>query len=314
MIDKIFKAIEDYETIIIHRHVRPDPDAIGSQGGLAYLIKDNYPGKQVYIVGEEVPSLAFLNRMDRIEDSVYQGALVIVCDTANQERVSDKRYTMGDKLIKIDHHPNVDPYGDIMLVNTNASSVSEMIVGLYEARPDFRMSNEAARLLYAGIVGDTGRFLFSNTTPETLKKAAVLVQKDFDRQLLHDKLYESTLKLSRLEGYVLQNFTLNEYGVGCMKITLDIMKSFSVEPEEAALLVNAFSNVENIKAWVFFIEEKDQIRVRLRSKGTVVNTIAKRYGGGGHPNAAGATIYSWEETEEVLNDLNHACESVSTEI
>ncbi|MBM7644804.1 phosphoesterase RecJ-like protein [Scopulibacillus daqui] len=307
ILEEIFKAIESYDTIIIHRHIRPDPDAIGSQGGLACFIKDNYPEKKVYAVGEEVPSLTFLNRMDQIEDDVYSGALVIVCDTANQERVSDQRYTMGEKLIKIDHHPNVDPYGDIVLVNTDASSVSEMIVDMYEARPDFHMSNEAARLLYAGIVGDTGRFLFS-TSPETLKKAALLVKKDFDRQILHDNLYKSSLHLTRLEGYVLQNFALNEHGVGCMKITLDLMESFSVTPAEASLLVNTFSNVENIKAWVFFIEEKDQIRVRLRSKGIVVNTIAERYGGGGHPNAAGATIYSWEETEQVLNDLNHACQ------
>ena len=103
---EILQKIEEYETIIIHRHERPDPDAIGSQGGLAELIKQNYPDKAVFIVGEEEPSLSFLMEMDTIDDTHYEGALVIVCDTANTERISDDRYYKGDFLIKIDHHPN----------------------------------------------------------------------------------------------------------------------------------------------------------------------------------------------------------------
>ncbi|TCP32081.1 phosphoesterase RecJ-like protein [Scopulibacillus darangshiensis] len=307
MIEKIIEAIEAYETIIIHRHVRPDPDALGSQGGVACFIRDNFPGKSIYLVGEDVPSLTFLNRMDVIEDRVYEGALVIVCDTANQARISDQRYNLGEKLIKIDHHPNEDPYGDMMWVNTGASSVSEMIVSIFESRPEFTMSDEAARLLYAGIVGDTGRFLFSNTTNETFNRASLLIKKNFNRQELYDRLYQANLNLTRLNGYVLQHFELSDEGAGYMTITQDLMDTYSVKPEDASLLVNAFSNVENIKAWVFFIEEKDQIRVRLRSKGPVVNTLAAKYNGGGHPMASGATVYTWEETEQVLADLKEAC-------
>ncbi|WP_085523110.1 DHH family phosphoesterase [Tuberibacillus sp. Marseille-P3662] len=309
MLKDIFQAIEYYNTIIIHRHVRPDPDALGSQGGLACLIKDHYPNKKVYMVGDDEPSLSFLTCMDAIDDDTYNGALVIVCDTANQERIDDQRYHKGERLIKIDHHPNVDPYGDDIWVDTEASSVSEMIVDMCENNEIWTLSDEAARLLYAGIVGDTGRFLFANTTVKTFKRAAKLIEKQFDRGALHNALYEKKLSLMKLNGYVLQNFSMTKDGVGYLKLPLDVTKAFEVTPSEASLLINAFSDTKGMKAWVFFIEEEDQIRVRFRSKGPVVNQIAARYDGGGHPMAAGATVYQWKETEAVLEDLIDVCQT-----
>lgn len=87
--------------------------------------------KNIYATGTPEPSLSFLYELDDVPDEVYKGALVIVCDTANQARIDDQRYPMGDKLMKIDHHPNEDPYGDLLWVDTEASSVSEMIYELY---------------------------------------------------------------------------------------------------------------------------------------------------------------------------------------
>lgn len=103
-IQPIIQAIKDYDTIIIHRHVRPDPDALGSQGGLKEIIKASFPAKNVYIVGEDNPDLTYLVHMDKIDDKIYNNALVIVCDTANSPRIDDDRYHLGDKIIKIDHH------------------------------------------------------------------------------------------------------------------------------------------------------------------------------------------------------------------
>src|SRR5690554_860977 len=128
---EIIEAIKQYDTIIIHRHVRPDPDALGSQGGLKEIIQATFPEKKVYSVGIDDPEFEFLVKMDQIEDEVYKGALVITCDTANTARVDDQRFTRGDKVIKIDHHPNVDAYGDLRWVNTDASSTSEMIFELF---------------------------------------------------------------------------------------------------------------------------------------------------------------------------------------
>jgi len=71
--------------------------------------------------------------------------------------------------------------------------------------------------------------------------------------------------------------------------------------------VGVLGDVEGIVAWAIFVEEEDLIRVRLRSKGPVVNEIAARYNGGGHPMAAGASIYSWDAMEDVKEDLEKAC-------
>jgi len=304
---KLLDYIEKYETIIIHRHIRPDPDALGSQAGLAFLIKDNFPGKRVLMVGEEVESLRFLSQMDDVKDDDYEGALVIVCDTANQERVSDQRFKNGAVLLKIDHHPNNDPYGDWLWVNTEASSVSEMITSLYENHPELTLSAEAARVLYAGIVGDTGRFLFSSTTPRTHRFTARLLEKEINPQELNDHMDNMSLSLARLQGKILQTFEMLEGGTGVVRLPRTLLDEYGLTAQEASTLVNSFANVEGLKAWVFFIEERNQIRVRLRSKGPIINKIAEAYNGGGHPMASGATAYNWETCEQLVKDLQKAC-------
>lgn len=308
--NEIIKTIQAYETIIIHRHERPDPDAYGSQGGLKEIIKTSYPDKKVYAVGSEDPSLHYLARMDHIEDERYKEALVIVCDTANTERIDDERYKLAEKVIKIDHHPNHDQYGDLLWVDTTASSTSEMIYALFLQGKELglRMSDQAAKLLYAGIVGDTGRFLFPSTTKKTFEFAAQLVTYNFDRTEIYDGMYVINDHLAKLKGYILQNFILSDAGVSTMRLTKETLDQFNINSLESGKLIGAISEVEGLKAWAFFIEESEGlIRVRLRSKGPVINGIAAKYNGGGHPLAAGATVHSWEETDMIARDLEEAC-------
>ncbi|WML59480.1 bifunctional oligoribonuclease/PAP phosphatase NrnA [Neobacillus sp. PS2-9] len=309
MIEQILATIEQYETIIVHRHVRPDPDAYGSQGGLVAILQESYPDKKIYAVGQEEPTLHFMRRLDVIEDELYKGALVIVCDTANAARICDDRYSLGDKLIKIDHHPNEDPYGDLLWVDTSASSCSEMIYEFYLTGKEkgLKMNDEAARLLFAGIVGDTGRFLFPSTTEKTFAYAGELIHYHFSRTEVFDKMYELDAHIIKLNGYILQNFELQENGVASVMLTKELLKEYGARPAEASLLVGILGNVKGIKAWVFFIEEEDQIRVRLRSKGPVINGVARKFKGGGHPLASGASIYSWDEVDQVLKELDEVC-------
>ncbi|RHW40736.1 bifunctional oligoribonuclease/PAP phosphatase NrnA [Neobacillus notoginsengisoli] len=309
MVTKILELIEEYNTIIIHRHVRPDPDAYGSQSGLAEIIKASYPGKTVFTVGKDEETLVYLKKMDDIPDEAFMGALAIVCDTANTERICDSRYKMGDKLIKIDHHPNEDAYGDLIWVDTDASSTSEMIYELYLSGKDrgLMMTDEAARLLFAGIVGDTGRFLYPSTTEKTFAYAGELIHYQFSRTELYDKMYELDANIIKLNGYILQNFEMLDYGVASVVLKRELLEEFNAKPSEASLLVSTLGSVKGIKAWVFFIEEEDQIRVRLRSKGPVINGVARKFDGGGHPLAAGASIYSWKEKDAVLAELNKVC-------
>ena len=310
MKEKILETIKQYNTIIIHRHVRPDPDAYGSQGGLAELLKASFPEKSIYTVGKEEESLNFMRRLDEISDDTYKGALVIVCDTANQARIDDKRYKLGDKLIKIDHHPNEDPYGDLLWVDTTASSVSEMIYEFYLFGKDkgLKLSDEGARLIYAGIVGDTGRFLFPSTSDKTFAYAGELIHYNFSRTDIYEGMYNLKMNIVKLNGYILQNFSIEANGVASVRLTKELLAQFQAVPSDASLLVGTLGNIQGIIAWVFFIQEEDQIRVRLRSKGPIINGIASNFKGGGHPLAAGASIYSWSEADLVIKELEEACE------
>ncbi|MBD8068962.1 DHH family phosphoesterase [Bacillus sp. PS06] len=310
MKEQIINTIKEYDTIIIHRHVRPDPDAYGSQCGLAELLKASFPDKTIYVVGKSEPSLEFLYKLDTISDETYNGALAIICDTANQERICDDRYKLADKMIKIDHHPNEDPYGDLVWVDTSSSSTSELIYELYlhGKSAGLRLTKEAARLIYAGIIGDTGRFLFPSTNPRTFTYAGELVSYGFSFSDIYENLYNTKESVSRLSGYVLQHFEVTTEGVAFMKISKEILKQYHVNASDASQLVRILGNIEGIKAWVFFVEEEDQIRVRLRSKGPTINQIAQKYGGGGHPLAAGASIYSWDEVDPLVEDLKELCQ------
>ncbi|WP_226667048.1 DHH family phosphoesterase [Metabacillus litoralis] len=310
MKQQILETIRQNDTIIIHRHVRPDPDAYGSQCGLAEILKTSYPNKSIYVVGETEPSLEFLYKMDIVADDIYNEALVIVCDTANQARVSDQRYKTGKSIIKIDHHPNDDKYGDLLWVDTEASATSEMIYELFLAgkEEDLVLSKKAAELLYAGIVGDTGRFLFPSTTEKTFQYASALISEGIQPTSLYDELYKTKRNVAQLSGYVLQNFTLTSYGSAHMNITKEMLQQYDVTPSEASQLVSILGNIDGVRAWAFFVEESSQIRVRLRSKDIVINQLAKKYNGGGHPLASGASVYSWEEVENVLKDLDLLCQ------
>ncbi|WP_226583694.1 DHH family phosphoesterase [Halobacillus litoralis] len=305
----IVEAIKNYTKIIIHRHVRPDPDAYGSQVGLARMIQASFPGKQVFLTGEGEDSLNFLATMDEVPDEAYRGALVIICDTANQARIDDQRYNNGDLLIKIDHHPEVDTYGDIQWVDTSASSTSEMIYQLYEefSSEGLVIKEDAARLLYAGIVGDTGRFLFPSTTERTLSYAAQLVNYKFDRSSLFNEMYKTPVHVAKLKGYVLQNFTVHEAGYSTVKLDKETLKQFNVTPSETSQLVGLLGDIEGILTWAFFVEEEETIRVRLRSKGPVINGVAANHNGGGHPMASGASASSWSETDQIAQELKEVC-------
>lgn len=306
---QIIDTITQYNTVIIHRHVRPDADAIGSQCSLKEIIKLSFPDKKVYAVGEEDPSFNFLARMDQIKDTVYNGALVITCDTANTGRICDQRYSLGEKIIKIDHHPNNDAYGDILWVDPSASSTSEMIYELFLTGhvAGLKMNEQIARLIYAGIVGDTGRFLFPSTTIKTFQYAAQLIEYPFDRQAVYDGLYNVSHPIAKLRGHILQHHTLTSSGLSTITLTKETLDSYQVDPIDTSKLVGTLGDIRGIKVWAFFIEENDVIRVRIRSKGPVVNKIAEKYNGGGHPLASGASVRSWEERDNVIKDLEECC-------
>lgn len=313
--EEILATIKAFDRIIIHRHQRPDPDALGSQVGLAEILRASFPKKEIYQVGGPVEGLDYLALMQTIPDDLYKGALVIVTDTANAPRVSDQRYDQGAKLIKIDHHPNDEPYGELVWVNTKASSCSEMIVSFWQMfQNELTMTQEAARLLYAGIVGDTGRFLYPSTTATTLRLAAELLDYGFDAPKINRQLDQVSRSVARLSGYVYENIEIDEIGAGKVILSQELQQRFGVVDSETSAVVSLPGKIDEVMAWAIFVEQPEgYYRVRMRSKGPVINEIAKRHHGGGHPLASGANAKDLEEVAMIYQEIQAAIKEFQAE-
>ena len=309
-IEALYAHIEAANTIIIHRHLRPDPDAFGSQLGLKYLIEHHFPNKRVLAAGTMTAGLKWLGNMDKVTQEDYENALVIVCDTANQPRIDGDLYSHGHSLIKIDHHPVVDDYGDVQIVHTQASSCSEIIIEISRyLGVRLPMTAQAARMLYAGVVGDTGRFLFRSTTALTFESTAFLKQFDFDAYEVNDRLRTITVNEAKFHGYVYENLQVNEVGVAHLIVTRETMEHFGVTEEQTNSAVGLPGNIHGILTWAVFVEQEGKsthYRCRLRSKGPVINEIAANHHGGGHPMASGADAYSEEEIQAIITELTQA--------
>lgn len=301
----ILAKIKAYDTIIIHRHMKPDPDALGSQVGLKEMITSNFPQKTVKVTGYNEPSLSWLAQMDDVSDKDYEGALVIVVDTANRPRIDDQRYLNGNFLIKIDHHPDEDHYGDLSYVDTKASSASEIITD-FALQNQLKLSDQAARLLYAGILGDTGRFLYPATTSKTFIIASELLKYDFDFAALARQMDSFPYKIAKLQAYVFENLEIDKNGAARIILSLKILKKFNLTDAETSAIVSSPGKIDTVQVWAIFVEQADgHYRVRLRSKSTVINEVAKRHAGGGHPLASGANSYSLAENEDIYQELKN---------
>lgn len=318
MFIKILEKIKEYKRIIIHRHIRPDGDCIGSQMGLKHLLKNTFKDKEIYAVGDDLPEyLKYLGSSDLIPDEYYSDALVIVVDTATPNRICDERWETGKEIIKIDHHDDSPEYGDICYIDPESPACSSIIVRMIRTwGNEVAINKESATALYLGMVTDTGRFRYRGLTPEVFDNAGYLLAQGIDVGNIYDNLYVDTVETLKLQGYVLNNFKTTPNGVAYIYFTKKIMKKYKVSKEDAGNLVNSLGSIKGCPIWVAFIDqmlEKDkskeldpskEIRCRLRSRGVAINEVASKYRGGGHLMAAGATIYSKKEMKNLLNDLD----------
>lgn len=303
---RILNKIKEFETIIIHGHKRPDGDCYGAQFGLKNIIQSSFPNKHVYVVGQTSDFVDYVGKVDTISDDLYKDALVIVVDTATEERISDPRYTIGKYLIKIDHHIPVNDYGDLRWVDTNFPSCAQMISYFYyKFKNELKLTKEGAIALYTGIVTDTGRFRYRGVSKVTHQLAGMLLEKGVDVEYIDQQLSKETLEMVGLKGYVYSNYKTAD-GFIYLKMTRDVIEQYNVSDEQAASVVNLLSGIEGYPVWALFIEYPNEIRIRLRSNGPTINELANQYAGGGHAKAAGCRIENWDQLDDFIKD----CEAV----
>ncbi len=307
---RIYKTIKKYKTIVIARHIGPDPDALGSSIGLKEAILYNFPNKKVYVVGSPASRFRYIGNVDRLDEIDYEKSLLIVTDTPDLKRVDCPNINKFKYIIKIDHHPFVEKYADIELIDDKASSASQLIIELIK-KNNMKINESIASKLYIGLVADTNRFLYSYTSYKTFGLVSWLIKKtNLNFNESYSNLYSRPLREIRFSGYLSSNLIVTKNGLGYLKITDEILKEYEVDPSTAGNLIENFNNIQEVKVIAFCSEDKgnNYIKCSIRSKGPIINEVTSKYNGGGHVYACGARPKTFAEVDNMLKDLDKLCE------
>ena len=305
MFKKVLEAIEKYDRIIIHRHSNPDGDALGSQVGLKNILKENYPNKEIYAVGDSSKRYGFIEdcATDDIPDEYYKGALAFVLDTSATALISDERYKSADLVVKMDHHIFCEEFADIEVIDTSFESCCGLI-GMFAYKTGLKVTPLAAKALYTGMITDSGRFRYDSTSAQTHKVASFLMETGFATNDIFSNLYSDELSSVQLRAKFILKINKLDAPVAYIYTTLDEAKSYNTDIFTISRgMVNTMSDIKGIDIWANFTETENGVICELRSSKYNINQIATQYGGGGHAKASGATIADRETAMQMLSDL-----------
>ena len=306
MFADVLKAIKEYDRIIIHRHNNPDGDALGSQIGLKHILKENFPQKQVLVVGDASSRYGFMedSRMDEVADEAYQGALAIILDTSAKALISDGRYTLAEKTVRIDHHIFCEKIGDIEVTDTSFESCCGLITA-FAMECGLKLTSVAAKSLYTGMVTDSGRFRYDSTSAQTFRLAAFLMEQPFDTNDIYRNLYADDFSFIRLRAQFVLKVKFTEHNVAYIYTDREEMQALNMDTFTISRgMVNTMSDIRGVDIWANFTETDAGVQCELRSNRYNINPIAVKYGGGGHAKACGATVQSREDAMQLLADLD----------
>ncbi len=306
MFEAILNYIQEFDTIIIHRHHHPDGDAMGSQIGMKHIIKENFPDKTVYTVGDEPKHFGFMTDavMDVIPDNTYEGALAIILDTAASHLISDDRYKLAAKTARMDHHIFCEHIADEEVVDTSYESCCGLITQ-FAVESGLRLSPIAAQSLYTGMVTDSGRFRYDGTTARTFRLAAELMETGFDTGELFRNLYADELSGKQLKAKFTLKIQHTDNGVAYIYTDLQEFNALGLDTFTVSRgMVNTMADLKGIPIWVNFTETEQGVLCEIRSNLYNINPVAVKYGGGGHQKASGATVPDRETAMAMLQDLD----------
>lgn len=305
----IRSLLERFHKIAIIRHKSPDLDAYGSQFGLYYALKDAFPNHDIHAYGDQ-NNLNFFEPLDGMPLD-FTGVCVFVLDTVSKQMLESLAFEQADYIVLIDHHQNAPDvkYNDYIHTPT-ASSTAEMIVDLLQAN-NIPIPKLSARALYFGLVGDTGRFQYSNTSAHTFECAATLLQVGVDVSEVMKVMYSEPLTMKLFKSMFLTRMKWTPHFVGYQKNTKEDLITWGLDTQTVSRgMVNQMAGIQEIPIWANFTYDSktDTILCELRSREIPIVGVAKKYGGGGHALACGCTVASFEETDQILADLDQLLE------
>ena len=264
------------------------------------------------MVGDMTQRYAFMltQPMDEIGDDVYNGALAIVLDTSAKTLISDERYTLAEATARMDHHLFVEKICDEEITATSYESCAGLVAAMAE-NCGLTVSPVAAKALYTGMITDSGRFRYDSTSSETFRVASFLMERKFSTSDIFRSLYADELPFIQLRA----KFTL-KINLATSKVAYIYTDKAEVESLGADIftisrgMVNVMGEIKGIESWVNFTETDEGVLCEIRSNTHNINTIAVKYGGGGHQKASGATLKDKDEAMRLLDDLIAQTEEV----
>lgn len=294
---EIIDRIKDSDRIAILSHIMPDGDNVGSGLALCSALKKS--GRDArFILDDEVPKIyRFLKGADQVysPEDYERFDVVLALDCGDEGRLGrSAMYLNNNYVINIDHHISNSRYGDLNLVDSEASATGELVYRLIH-QLDIDLDKDIAECLYTAIVTDTGQFQYSNTTALTHQITGELIDHGVNVSLMFERIYQNSSK----EKIILMKMALGSLEfyhndtISCISLTQQQMQAAKAKDEDSDGMINLARDIECVEVAVFLKEmEPGKIKVGLRSKKLVdVAAVALKFGGGGHVRASGCTIY-----------------------
>lgn len=306
---KIFKNIKSHDEIVIARHIGPDPDAIASTTALKESIKATFKNKKVYAVGKGISRFKYFGELDKVDEDKLQNPLLIVLDVPNISRIDGIDFKKYKDIIKIDHHPFEDKMSNIEWIDDKASSVCQMITELI-FDTNLKLPKKTAENLFMGIVSDSERFSLSYTSAKTFFLVSKLLEySKIDIISLYNNLYMRPFSEIRFQGFIATHLNVTENNFAYLKISKEDILEYGVDISTPSNLVNNFNYIKEILAWalVIYDEKNELFKVNIRSRGPIINQVASKYNGGGHPLASGARIKNEADVNNLFAELDEEC-------
>ena len=242
--------------------------------------------------------------MDVVADEEYKNALAIVLDTSAKALISDDRYTTAHVSARIDHHLFCETIADIEVTESSYESCCGLITE-FAIESGLALSPLAAKSLYTGMVTDSGRFRYDSTSANTFRLASFLKQHPFDTNDIYRNLYADDFSFIRLRASFVLKIQFTEHKVGYIYTTKEELAATGADTFTVSRgMVNTMGEIRGVDIWVNFTETDDGVLCELRSSKYNINTIAVKYGGGGHIKASGATVQDRAQAMQMLADLD----------
>ena len=306
MFEAILQEIKSYDTIIIHRHNKPDGDAMGSQIGLKHILLENFPEKQIYVVGDDARFFGFMDDsvMDEIPDSLYEQALAVILDCGAAALISDDRYKTAQRTVRMDHHIFGQKIADTEVIETSYESCCGMVAH-FAKESGLRLNATAAKALYTGMVTDSGRFRYDSTTARTHELASFLMEQPFDTTDIYRHLYADSYESKKLKAQFILKVQFTPNNVAYIYTTREELEQIDADTFTVSRgMVNTMADMKGTDIWCNFTETENGVLCELRSSIYNINPIAVKYGGGGHAKASGATVADRATAIAMLADLD----------